>query len=185
MKRLLLASAISSLSAQVLAVEYQIDPAHSAVTFEIGHLGVSMTPGRFNEFSGYYSFEQADMSDIDVSLTIASESIDTNHSDRDKHLRSPDFFDARQYPEITFTSTGFDGTSEQGTLTGEMTMLGETRTVSFAVTKVGEGDDPWGGYRHGLVAQTTIMRSDFGMDYFIPGVSDETDIKVFIEGIRQ
>lgn len=185
MKRLMLASAMIAASTSVLAVDYQIDHSHSAVTFEIGHLGVALTPGRFNDFSGSYSFNETDMSDIEVSLTIDASSIDTNNEDRDKHLRSPDFFDARQYPEITFTSTGFEGNADTGTLIGEMTMLGKTMPVEFAVTKIGEGDDPWGGYRHGLVAETTINRSDFGMDYFIPGVSDETFIKVFIEGIRQ
>ncbi|WP_119395953.1 YceI family protein [Salinibius halmophilus] len=185
MKKLALIAAISAVTTSAFAVDYQIDHSHSAVTFEIGHLGVSLTPGRFNEFSGSYSFNEDDMSDIEVSLTIETSSIDTNHEDRDKHLRSPDFFDARQYPEITFTSTGFEGDAERGTLMGEMTMLGETLPVEFEVTKIGEGEDPWGGYRHGLVAETTINRSEFGMDYFIPGVSDETYIKVFIEGIRQ
>lgn len=185
MKRLVLATAVIAATTAAFAADYEIDHGHSAVTFEIGHLGVSLTPGRFNEFSGTYSFDANDMSDIEVSLTIDAASIDTNHTDRDKHLRSPDFFDARQYPEITFNSTGFAGDAESGTLTGDMTLLGKTMEVEFDVVKIGEGEDPWGGYRHGLVAETTINRSDFGMDYFIPGVSDETYIKVFIEGIRQ
>jgi len=181
---LALASA-SFLSTAVLAADYQIDAGHSAVTFETGHLGVSRLPGRFNEFSGSYVWSDANPGDNSVTIEIQTDSIDTNHADRDKHLRSPDFFNAKQYPTITFTSTGYKGDAEGGVLTGELTMHGVTQTVEMDVEKTGEGEDPWGGYRQGFVASTELMRSDFGIDYFIPNVPDETELTIFIEGIRQ
>lgn len=175
----------SVISASALAADYQIDTAHSAVTFETGHLGVSRLPGRFNEFSGSYTWSDDNVSENAVSVEIQTASIDTNHTDRDEHLRSPDFFNARQYPTIKFTSTGYEGSADEGVLTGDLTMHGVTREVEMNIVKVGAGEDPWGGYRQGFVASTELMRSDFGIDYFIPNVPDATDLTIFIEGVRQ
>ncbi|WP_028671730.1 YceI family protein [Saccharospirillum impatiens] len=175
----------SLISASVLAADYAIDHAHSAVTFETGHLGVSRLPGRFNDFSGSYTWSDEDLSQNSVSIEIQTDSIDTNHTDRDEHLRSPDFFNARQYPTIEFTSTGYEGTADEGVLTGELTMHGVTRDVDMNIVKIGEGEDPWGGFRQGFVATTELMRSDFDIDYFIPNVPDATELTIFIEGIRQ
>ncbi len=181
----LVAISVSMISASALAANYQIDHAHSAVTFETGHLGVSRLPGRFNEFSGSYTWSDENLSENAVSIEIQADSIDTNHTDRDEHLRSPDFFNVRQYPTIEFTSTGYEGTADEGVLTGEMTMHGVTREVEMNIVKIGEGDDPWGGFRQGFVATTELMRSDFDIDYFIPNVPDETELTIFIEGIRE
>ncbi|MDP5055229.1 MAG: YceI family protein [Marinomonas hwangdonensis] len=163
-----------------VAADYKVDPAHSAVTFEVGHLGVSTTPGRFNEMEGNYSYSD-DGKTGEVSFVIQSASIDTNHEARDKHLRSPDFLNVKQFPTLTFKSTSFDGEK----LVGDLTLHGVTKSVTFDVEKIGEGTDPWGGYRSGFEASTEINRSDFGITYFIPGVSDKTDITVYVEGIRQ
>jgi len=179
------AISISLISGPLLAADYNIDPAHSAVTFETGHMGIARLPGRFNEFSGSYTWSADNLSDNAVSVVIQADSIDTNHTDRDEHLRSPDFFNARQYPTIEFNSTGYEGTADEGVLTGEMTMHGETRNVEMDIVKIGEGEDPWGGYRQGFVATTELMRSDFGIDYFIPNVPDATELTIFIEGVRQ
>lgn len=181
----LAAVSVAALSATASAETYQIDLAHSAVTFETGHLGVSRLPGRFNEFTGTYTWSNSNPSENAVEIEIQTASIDTNHTDRDKHLRSPDFFNAKQYPTITFTSTGYEGDENGGVLTGELTMHGVTQTVEWNVEKTGEGDDPWGGYRQGFVASTELMRTDFGIDYFVPSVPDETELTIFIEGIRQ
>lgn len=185
MKALLFTMSAVLVSGAVLADDYQIDPAHSAVTFETGHLGVSRLPGRFNDLSGSYTWSESDPSQNSASIEIQVDSIDTNHTDRDKHLRSPDFFNAKQYPTITFESTGYEGDAEEGVLTGDLTMHGVTREVELDVVKTGAGDDPWGGYRQGFIASTQLMRSDFGIDYFIPNVPDETDLTIFIEGVRQ
>lgn len=179
MKALLLTTAVIA-STSTFAADYQIDPAHSAVTFEVGHLGVSRTLGRFNEFEGSFTYGE-DGKSGSASLTIQAASVDTNHEARDKHLRSPDFLDVKQFPTLTFKSTSFDGKE----LKGDLTIHGVTKPVSFEVEKVGEGKDPWGGYRAGFEASTTIKRSDFGVSYFIPGVTDETELDIFVEGIRQ
>lgn len=171
---LLLASSVS------MAADYKIDPAHSGVIFKVGHLGVSTTPGRFNEFEGNFSLAD-DGKSGSATLTIKADSVDTNHEARDKHLRSPDFLDVKQFPSLTFNSTKFDGK----TLSGDLTLHGVTKPVSFDVNKIGEGKDPWGGYRAGFEAKTVIQRSDFGITYFIPGVTDRTEIEVYVEGIRQ
>ncbi|MFD1384333.1 YceI family protein [Rhodanobacter aciditrophus] len=179
MKALLLTTAVLA-SGSVLAADYNVDPAHSAVTFEVGHLGVSTTAGRFNEFEGNFTIND-DKKSGSASFTIKADSVDTNHAARDKHLRSPDFLDVKQFPTLTFTSTSFNGEE----LTGDLTLHGVTKSVTFDVEMIGEGNDPWGGYRAGFEASTTIKRSDFGVSYFIPGVTDETEIEIFVEGIRQ
>ncbi|EAR09174.1 YceI family protein [Reinekea blandensis] len=178
MKKLIFTAAVAVASTAVLADDYSIDLAHSSVHFTAGHLGFSKTIGRFNEFEGQFSDTAGSES---VSITIQADSIDSNHTDRDKHLRSPDFFDVKQYPTITFTSTEFTG----DTLTGELTMHGQTNTVTLDVNVIGEGEDPWGGYRKGYEATGTLVRSEWGIDYFLPGVPDEVELEIQIEGIRQ
>lgn len=173
-------SALMLASSLTMAADYKIDPAHSGVVFKVGHLGVSTTVGRFNEFEGNFEYAENGKSGS-ASLTIKADSIDTNHDARDKHLRSPDFLDVKQFPTLTFKSTKFEG----DTLTGDLTIHGITKPVSFDVKKIGEGKDPWGGYRAGFEATTVIQRSDFGVTYFIPGVTDKTEIEVYVEGIRQ
>lgn len=179
------AAALLSASATAAPVSYKIDAAHTTAQFIIGHLGVSRTVGRFNELEGSYQIDADNPSANAVELTIQAASIDSNHKKRDDHLRSPDFLDVNQFPTLTFKSTGYEGADAKGLLTGDLTLHGVTKSVSFEVEKVGEGEDPWGGYRSGYVATTTINRSDFGVSYFIPGVTDATEITLFIEGIRQ
>lgn len=177
MAKTLIAS-ISMMAATAYAANYQIDPAHSSVNFTAGHLGFSKTVGRFNQLSGTFSDTSGNES---VKVEIDPASIDTNHSDRDDHLRSPDFFDVKQFPKMTFTSTGFTGNK----LMGNLTMHGVTKPVTLDVNVIGEGEDPWGGYRKGFEASATLMRSDWGITYFIPGVPDQIELEIQVEGIRQ
>lgn len=182
-KRALVISTLA-ISGIASAADYEMDVTHTFPQFIAGHLGFSYTVGQFNEFSGSFQINE-DPSTNTAEMVIQTASLDSNHAKRDEHLRSPDFFDVKQFPTITFKSTAYEGTNEQGKLIGDMTMLGQTRSVTFDIVKVGEGDDPWGGYRYGAVATTTIDRTDFGMDYFVPGVPAEVELKVYIEGIRQ
>tara|TARA_R110001599_G_scaffold88069_7_gene234265 strand:+ start:16716 stop:17255 length:540 start_codon:yes stop_codon:yes gene_type:complete len=178
--KIIIISALTLLSSITMAADYKIDPAHSSVVFKIGHLGVSTTVGQFNEFEGQFSYAENGKSGS-ASLNIKADSVSTNHEARDKHLRSPDFLDVKQFPSLTFKSTTFDG----NTLTGDLTLHGVTKAVSLDVNKIGESKDPWGGYRSGFEAKTVILRSDFGVTYFIPGVTDKTEIEIYVEGIRQ
>ena len=130
-------SALTLASSITMAANYQIDPAHSGVVFKIGHLGVSTTVGRFKEFEGQFSYDENSKSGS-ASFSIKADSVDTNHEARDKHLRSPDFLDVKQFPSLTFKSTQFDGS----VLTGDLTLHGVTKTIRFDVNKIGEGKDP-------------------------------------------
>ncbi|GAA3531446.1 YceI family protein [Zobellella aerophila] len=173
------------LAGPVMAADYKVDDAHSNIAFKVSHMGFSTMLGRFNQFEGSYFFDGDNPAAAKVDLTIQAESVDTNHEPRDKHLRSPDFFDVRQYPTLNFTSTGYEGTKESGKLTGDLTLHGVTKPVTLDVAFVGEGDDPWGGFRNGFNAVGKIKRSEFGMEYGLPGIGDDIELNVFVEGIRQ
>jgi len=190
MKPLFIASALIvagfvSSNAMAAPVSFAVDPAHTTAQFVIGHLGVSRTVGRFNELQGSYQLDSENPAANSAEFTLQTASIDSNHQKRDDHLRSPDFLDVKQFPTLTFKSTSYKGSADKGVLSGNLTLHGVTKPVSFDVEKVGEGSDPWGGYRSGFVAKATIQRSEFGVSYFIPGVTDATEIALFVEGIRQ
>ena len=178
--KLLTISALALASSLTMAADYKIDPAHSAVTFEVGHLGVSTTVGRFNSFEGDFSYSE-DGKSGSANFVINTDSIDTNHEARDKHLRSPDFLNVKQFPTLTFKSTSFDG----DTLTGELTLHGVTKTVSFDVDKVGEGSDPWGGYRAGFTGTTTFAMKDFGIKMDLGPASSHVELDLVVEGVRK
>ena len=164
--------------------DYHIDPAHSSVHFEIGHLGTSRLVGRFNSVEGELSLAPEGQSRVEV--RIATASVDTNHEKRDDHLRSPDFFNAKQYPEMRFSADGVQlGNGVPQRIKGELSLHGRTRPVTLTVEAVGAGADPWGGYRAGYHASTVIQRSDFGMDFMADGIGDEVIVRLDIEAIKQ
>lgn len=164
------------------ASEYQIDieGQHAFVNFRVGHLGYSYIVGRFNKFDGSFSHDPSNPSASRARVTIEAASLDTNHAERDKHLRSSDFFDVRRHPTITFESTGYEGSAEVGTLRGRLSFLGETRDIEIGLRKVGEGKDPWGGYRSGFIGTTRLVAADYGL----PDWVGEVEIELNIEGIR-
>lgn len=174
-----------AMQAPVLAAEYELDTRHSFVQFRIQHLGFSWMYGRFNDVSGSYSYDPDDPEATRIEVDIDPASIDTNDAERDKHLRSEDFLDVNQYPSAGFRSTGYSGTAEEGALEGEVTLHGVTKPISIEVKKVGEGEDPWDGYRTGFLGTTTIDRRDFGIDYDVGPASWEIEFELNIEGIRQ
>lgn len=187
----LLASALVAVTLTVIAfpaaaADYELDPAHSFIVFKIQHLGFSWLVGRFNSFQGTMSYDPEDGPESQsITLTIDASSLDTNHAERDKHLRGDDFFNVSEFPTITFESTGYEGDETGGTLSGELTLLGVTKPISFEVRKVGEGADPWGGYRAGFEGSYTMTRSDFGMDYDLGPAGRTVDIDLYVEAIRQ
>ena len=171
----------SSVFAAVESGKYAIDSVHSSVIFIVDHLGYTNMAGRFNDVSGDVAVSN---NKAEIAFEIKSASIDTNHQKRDDHLRSPDFFNAKQFPTITFKSVPTDVESGS-TLKGEMVMLGEKKAVEFELTKGKEGKDPWGLYRVGYTAVGKIKRSDFGMNFMQGGLGDEIQVKVFIEAVKQ
>lgn len=168
------------------AGNYQIDPVHSMISFTVGHLGVSELVGRFDTISGSFSLDSANSNQSRVSVQIPMDSLDTNFAQRNKDLLGPDYFNATQFPTMSFTSTKVQWQSKNsGQLTGNLTLHGVTMPVTFNLRRIGAGPDPWGGYRSGYVATTTIKRSDFGMNYMLNGISDSIAVQLNIEGKRQ
>lgn len=182
----LVASALVTVTAlPALAADYTVDPTHSFIEFKTKHLGFSWLSGRFNTIEGSMTYDpEAGPEAQAINLTIETESLDTNHEKRDEHLKSADFFNVDEFPTITFNSTGYDGDADGGMLSGELTLLGVTKEVAFEVKKIGEGDDPWGGYRAGFEGQYTLARSDFGMSYDLGPAAEEVELDLWIEAIK-
>jgi len=168
--------------------EYVIDTedAHAFIHFRIQHLGYSWLYGRFNDFDGRFSYDTEDPDNSSVQVEIETASLDSNHAERDKHLRGDDFLDVDRYPEASFTSTEVamndDGT---GTVTGDFTLHGVTKPITIEVEQIGAGPDPWGGYRRGFQGTTNFPLKDFGIDYDLGPASQVVEIILSIEGVRQ
>lgn len=165
------------------AVEYEIDPTHSFVIFRSKHLGVSQAYGRFDDFSGKVEYDAAKPANSAVMVVINAGSVDTNSRQRDDHLRSPDFFSAKEYPEIIFESTSVSGTPEKLEVKGELTLHGVTKEVSAEADLVGMADTRMGA-RAGFEAHFTIDMRDFGIEFVEknPGaVGPTVDVTVSLE----
>lgn len=182
--------ALVALSAAAGAATYEIDKAHSSVSFKVRHLGVSNTKGNFEEFQGSFAFDPADPASWKAAATIQVASVNTDDAKRDEHLRSSDFFDVANHPTMTFQSTGVtknaDGTYQ---LQGDLTLRGVTKPVTLALEVLGTVTDPWGNARAGFAATGKINRKDFGVSWHKAldngglVVGDEVTILLEIEGI--
>ena len=149
-----------------LGAEYEIDTAHSAIAFKIKHLTISSVKGTFDDFSGTFTFDPASPASASVEAVIQTASISTGNEKRDEHLRAPDFFDAAQFPTITFKSTGLTMSSPtEGVLKGNLTMHGVTKEVALALTFNGTIKDPWGNDKAGFSASGKVDRTEFGLSY--------------------
>lgn len=171
----------TSLSAQAADYVFDKKGAHQFIQFRVQHLGYSWLYGRFNDFDGTFTYDADDPKSAKVSVKIDTSSVDSNHAERDKHLRSPDFLDVEMFPEATFESTAFDGK----TLTGNLTLHGVTKSIDIAVEKIGEGKDPWGGYRAGFEGKTTFAMADFGIKKSLGPKSANVEMILSVEGIRK
>ena len=170
------------------AADYVIDTekAHAFIQFRIKHLGFSWLLGRFNEFEGRFSYDENDPTASRVKVTIRTASIDSNHAERDKHLRSDEFLDVEKYPEAVFVSTAYtENEDKTAVLSGDLTLHGVTRPVSIAVKPVGHGPDPWGGKRRGFEGATTLKLADFNINYDLGPAAREVELFLSVEGIEQ
>lgn len=182
---LFLALALLPLGASSAPVSYTVDPAHSFPYFEINHLGFSTVRGRFNSTEGKISLDQANKSGS-VDIAINASSVDTAHAKRDDHLRSPDFLNAAEFPQITYKSTKVaingDGSAK---VEGNLTILGVSKPVALDVKRFTCGTNPMSKKEMcGFDAITTIKRSDFGVNYALPGVGDEMKILLNVEAYK-
>lgn len=191
MKKLLVSTAVSA--AMMLSVttanaaDYVIDTkgAHAFVNFKIKHLGYSWLHGRFNTFDGKFNYDAKNPNASQIMVNIDTTSLDSNHAERDKHLRGKEFLNVDKYPTATFKSTSIKFEDDSGQVTGDFTLHGVTKTITFEIDKVGEGKDPWGGYRVGFEGETSLKLTDYGINYNLGPASTHVDIGLFIEGIRQ
>jgi polyisoprenoid-binding protein YceI len=177
-------------AAQAAPETFTIDTTHSNIVFLVDHLGYAKMVGEFQDYSGEFTFDPDDPDASSVSLTIQAGSVDTDHDKRDQHLTGPDFLNAAEFPTITFESTGVEVTGERrGELTGELTMLGETRPITLDVTFNKMAENPLPQYDKiltaGFSARGTIERSNWGVDSYVPSIGDEIRLILEIEGQDQ
>ncbi len=177
-------------SGSALAEDYAIDikGQHAFIQFKVKHLGYSWIVGQFRKFNGSFTYDASHPARNSVQVTIAADSIDTNHAERNKHLRSKDFFDVSKYPTITYTSTSYeDKGHDTGIIHGKLTLRGITKAVDIAVQQIGTGPDPWGGYRRGFEGHATLHLSDYKMPFApkLGPVSDSVALFLSIEGVRK
>lgn len=165
---------------------YEIDLGHSGINFRVMHLGVAYTWGRFNDFSGTIMIDEENPAKSSVELTIKMDSVDTNQGDRDKHLRSPDFFDAKTFPVATFKSSSVSKKDDVYTVEGTLDLHGQKKPVTLELTRVGSGKHPRSGADiTGFAGTYTLKRSDFGMTYGIGGIGDEVELFIDIEAAKK
>lgn len=194
MKNILFASSLIALSAittintkSAEAADYKVDVkgAHAFVQFKIKHLGYSWLLGRFNHFDGDFSYDAKAPNNAKIAIEIDTTSLDSNHAERDKHLKGKDFLNVSDFPKANFTSESIKFTDDENAIvTGKFTLKGITKEISFPIVKIGEGNDPWGGYRAGFSGTTTLKLTDYGITYNLGPASTHVEMALHIEGVR-
>ncbi|QNI30350.1 YceI family protein [Alloacidobacterium dinghuense] len=184
--------AVSAAVASAQISKWQIDPAHSEADFTIRHMGISNVHGRFGNLSGSLNLDEKDITKSDVNATVDIATVDTGTAQRDQHLKSPDFFDAARYPQMTFVSKGLTNNNGQLQLIGDLTIHGVTKPVTLALDGPSkEQADPYGKIRRGFSATTTIHRQDYGLTWngnLKSGdtvLGDDVKVELDIELIKQ
>lgn len=179
---------------QTMAADYHIDKEgqHAFVDFKISHLGYSFITGTFKDFDGNFSFDATKPEDAKIDVTLKTASVFTNHAERDKHISGKDFLNVAQYPDATFKSTSVKPTGKNADgkltadVTGDLTLQGVTKPVVIKATFLGEGKDPWGGYRAGFEGTTSINRKDFAPKTMDLGPqSDTVELYFSFEGVQK
>lgn len=167
------------------AEDYKFDTKgqHAFIQFKVSHLGFSWIYGRFTEFDGTFSVDESNPAAGSVSVEIQTASVDTDHAERDKHLRTADFLNSDKHPTATFKSTKITvGDNGTAVIEGDLTMNGVTKTIALDAKHIGAGSDPWGGFRRGFEATTTLQTKDFGIGTKFG--SPAVEMIISIEGIR-
>ena len=160
---------------------YEFDTAHSAIGFKVLHMGLVNVPGYFTEFSGTVNYNADDVAKSSVEFVAKTASVDTRVEARNNHLRTDDFFDVEKYPEMTFKSNKVIKSGDKLMVTGDFTLRGVTKSITIPVMVAGFKGGR-GGLVMGAVSETTIKRSEFGVNYGLGGaVSDEVRIELNIE----
>lgn len=192
-KHLFFATAFTLLfiSRSLAGDNYVIDPVHSKVGFSVRHLVISKVEGRFTDFSGTIDYNEKDITNSSVNVTIKIASISTDNEKRDGHLKSPDFFDAEKYPEITFVSKKIVKRGDGYVAVGDLTMRGVTNEIEVPFVIHGTVQGPWGNTRLGVEANLSLNRMDYGVKWNnkLEGgglvVGEEVKINLLIEAVKQ
>ncbi len=181
------ASAVSALSVPAFAADtYKIDPTHSYVGFKVSHLGFSNLIGRFDDVSGEFAFDTADPAKSSVSVSVDVDSVNTNMSERDNHIRSADFLDVSTASEASFKSTSIEITGDKtAKITGDLSVLGGSFPIVVDAIHVGGGTDPWGGERQGFSGRAKLSMKDLGIKMDLGPASDAVELVVELEGVKQ
>jgi polyisoprenoid-binding protein YceI len=169
---------------------FTIDPAHSSIGFVARHMVVTNVRGAFNDFAGTILYDDKDITKSSVEVSIKTATIDTKEPKRDEHLRSPDFFDAAKYPDITFKSKRIEKTADGYVAIGDLTMRGVTKEIKVPFTIAGMVTDPYGNTRMGLSANAELNRQDYGVSWnkkLDTGglvVGDDVKIEIEVEAVK-
>ncbi|MBZ4190408.1 YceI family protein [Niabella beijingensis] len=185
MKKFLLLLTLSAFGFQLFAqTSWSVDPMHSSVNFTIKHMGISFVAGKFDQFQGTMEATRPDFTDAKIGFTVATTSINTGVEPRDKHLKTADFFDAEQFPEMKFVSTGFKKkTGTQYILTGDLTIKDVTKPVTLQVTYGGKTKNQMGKEVIGFQTAIKINRFDYHIQYDPTGqaVARDVEVKIYLE----
>lgn len=165
---------------------YSFDKAHTQILFFVNHLGFSMSQGEFHDYDGSFTFDRGEPEKSSIDVTIQTASIDMDDEKWDEHMKNADFFNVEAFPTMTFKSTGIEITGENAAvITGDLTLLGVTKPVSLDVVHNKSDVHPFSGkFVSGFSASGVIQRSEFGMNYGLPMVGDDVEIRIEVEGIR-
>ncbi len=172
----------------VMAADYVIDSKgqHASINFRIKHLGYSWLVGRFDKFSGTFSFDDKNPAASKVKVEIDTASVNSNHAERDKHLKSADLLEVDKFPTATFESTKVEaGSDGKAKIAGKLTLHGITKDVVIDAERVGGGADPWGGFREGFTGTTTISLADFAIKRDLGPASKDVILQLEVEGVKQ
>ena len=165
---------------------FDIKGQHASIGFRVKHLGYSWLTGRFDKFDGTFSYDPANPATSKVSVEIDTASISSNHAERDKHLRGPDYLDADAFPKATFVSTAVtpDG-DKKAKIKGNLTLHGVTKEVVLDMTHLGGGPDPWGGNRDGFTGTAKLTIADYGFKKQLGPASTEVELFLDVEGVKK
>jgi polyisoprenoid-binding protein YceI len=184
--KLILIVALSSVGLTAYGGDtYKVDPVHSSVIFSIKHFGVTDFYGDFKQIAGTVTFDAADLSKSSVELTVPVESLDTRNDKRDQHLKGPDFFNAQQFPAITFKSNKIEGSGDSYKISGDLTIHGVTKPITVDFKKGADNKGQKGETRSGGETRFAIKRSDYDMKFMTGPLGDDVNIILSLEGVKQ
>jgi polyisoprenoid-binding protein YceI len=169
-----------------VAADYKIDKEgqHAFLQFRIKHLGYSWIYGSFKDFDGTFTYDEQNPASDKVNVTINTNSLDTNHAERDKHLRSAEFLNTGKYPQATFVSTNVEKDGDELKITGNFTLNGVTKPLTLEAKLIGQGDDPWGAYRAGFEAEGEFALKDYNINTKLGPASQNVQLIISLEGVR-